>query len=81
MRITKTEIKNCIEGKDQIATYYGGLVGLGLEVYDLDNSEEAIYFVEVAGAKRPRRNRKSLSTMTEEAASVGDIGLSGWTNV
>lgn len=58
MKITKTEIKNRIEGKDQIATYYGGLVGFGLKVYDLDNSEEAVYFVEVAGEKETPKKSK-----------------------
>ena len=58
MRITKVEIKNHIEGKDPIATYYGGLVGLGLEVYDLDNLEEAVYFVEVAGMKETSKKSK-----------------------
>ena len=58
MRITKTEIKNRIEGKDPIATYYGGLVGFGLEVYDLDNSEETVYFVEIAGTKETPKKSK-----------------------
>ena len=58
MRITKTEIKNYIEGKNPIATYYGGLVGLGLEIYGLDNSEEAVYFVEAAGAKETPKKSK-----------------------
>lgn len=58
MRITKTEIKNHINGKDPIATYYGGLVGFGLEVYDLDNSEETVYFVEVAGTKETPKKSK-----------------------
>lgn len=58
MKITKTEIKNHIEGKDHVATYYGGLIGLGLEVYDLDNSEEAVYFVEVAGIKETPKKAK-----------------------
>lgn len=58
MRITKTEIKNRIEGKDPVATYYGGLVGLGLEIYDFDNFEEVIYFVEFAGTKEtPKKSR------------------------
>lgn len=58
MRITKTEIKNYIEGKDPIATYYGGIVGFGLEVYDFDNSEETVYFVEVAGTKETPKKSK-----------------------
>lgn len=58
MRITKAEIKNHIEGKDLIATYYGGIVGFGLEVYDLDNSEEAVYFVEIAGTKETPKKSK-----------------------
>lgn len=58
MRITKTEIKNHINGKDPVATYYGGLIGLGLEVYNLDNSEEAVYFVEVAGTKETQKKSK-----------------------
>lgn len=58
MRITKTEIKNHIEGKDPIATYYGGLVGLGLDIYKVDDSEETIYFVEFAGTKEtPKKSR------------------------
>lgn len=58
MRITKTEIKNRIEGKDPAATYYGGLVGLGLEIYDFDNFEEVIYFVEFSGTKEtPKKSR------------------------
>lgn len=58
MRITKTEIKNRIEGKDPVATYYGGLIGLGLKIYDFDNFEEVIYFVEFAGTKEtPKKSR------------------------
>lgn len=58
MRITKTEIKNRIEGKDPVATYCGGLIGLGLEIYDFDNFEEVIYFVEFAGTKEtPKKSR------------------------
>lgn len=58
MRITKTEIKNRIEGKDPIATYYGGAFGLGLEIYDLDSSEEIVYFVEVVGTKETPKKAK-----------------------
>lgn len=58
MKITKAEIKNHIEGKGPIATYYGGLVGLGLEVYDLDNSEETVYFVEIAETKETPKKSK-----------------------
>ena len=58
MRITKTEIKNHIEGKDPVATYYGGLAWLGLEIYKLDDSEEVVYFVELAGVKEtPKKSR------------------------
>ena len=42
MKITKTEIKNHIEGKDPVATYYGGLAGFGLEIYGIDDSEETV---------------------------------------
>lgn len=58
MRITKTEIKNHIEGKDPIATYYGGLAGLGLEIYKVDDSEEIICFVEIAGIKETPKKSK-----------------------
>lgn len=58
MKITKTEIKNHIEGKDPVATYYGGLAELGLEIYDFDNFEEVIYFVEFAGTKETPKNLK-----------------------
>lgn len=58
MRITKTEIKNHIEGKDPAATYYGGLAGLGLEIYEFDNLEEVIYFVEFAGTKETSKKSK-----------------------
>lgn len=58
MKITKAEIKNHIEEKDLIAIYYGGLVGLGLEVYDLDNLEETVYFVEIAGMKETPKKSK-----------------------
>lgn len=58
MRITKTEIRNHIEGKDPIATYYGGLAGLELEIYKIDDSEETIYFVEVAGTKETPKKSK-----------------------
>ena len=58
MRITKTEIKNHIEEKDPIATYYGGLAGLGLEIYVFDNFEEVIYFVEFVETKEaPKKSR------------------------
>ena len=58
MKITKTEIKNYIEGKNPIATYYGGLVGSGLEIYAFDNLGEIVYFVEIAGTKEtPKKSR------------------------
>ena len=58
MKITKTEIKNHIDGKAPIAIYYGGLVGLRLEVYEIDDSEEIVYFVEIAGTKEtPKKSR------------------------
>lgn len=58
MRITKTEIKNHIEGKDPIAIYYGGLAEFGLEIYEIDDSEEVIYFVEIAGMKETPKKSK-----------------------
>ena len=58
MKITKTEIKNHIEGKDPIATYYGGLAELGLEIYKVDDSEKTIYFVEIAGIKETPKKSK-----------------------
>ena len=58
MRITKTEIKNHIEERNPIATYYGGLAGLGLEIYEIDSSAEIIYFVEVAGTKETPKKSK-----------------------
>ena len=58
MKITKTEIKNRIEGKDPVATYYGGLAELGLEIYGIDDSEEVIYFVEIAGTKETPKKSK-----------------------
>lgn len=58
MRITKTEIKNHIEGKGPIATYYGGLAGFGLDIYKVDDSEETIYFVEIAGTKETPKKSK-----------------------
>ena len=32
MKITKTEIKNHIDERNPIATYYGGLAGFALEI-------------------------------------------------
>lgn len=58
MKITKTEIKNHIEGKDPVATYYGGLAELGLEIYEFDQSEEVVYFVEIAGTKETPKKSK-----------------------
>lgn len=58
MKITKTEIKNHIERKDPIATYYGGLVGLELEIYKVDDSEDTIYFIEIAGTKETPKKSK-----------------------
>ena len=58
MKITKTEIKNYIEGKNPIATYYGGLAGLGLEIYEFDQLEEVVYFVEIAGIKETPKKSK-----------------------
>lgn len=58
MRITKTEIRNHIEEKDPIATYYGGLAGLNLKIYEVNDSEETIYFVEVAGTKETPKKSK-----------------------
>ena len=58
MKNAKTEIKNRIDGKDPVATYYGGLAELGLELYGIDDSEEVIYFVEIAGMKKtPKKSR------------------------
>lgn len=58
MKITKTEIKNHIERKDSIATYYGGLAWLGLKIYKIDESEEVIYFIEIAGTKETPKKSK-----------------------
>lgn len=58
MKITKTEIRNHIEGKDPIATYYGGLAGFGLEIYKVDDSEETVCFVEVAGTRETPKKSK-----------------------
>lgn len=58
MKITKTEIKNHIKEKDPIATYYGGLTGLNLKIYEVDDSEEIVYFVEVAGTKETPKKSK-----------------------
>lgn len=58
MKITKTEIKNHIDGKNPVATYYGGLIGFGLEIYKLDDSEEVVYFVEFVGAKETPKKSK-----------------------
>ena len=69
MKITKTEIKNHIEGKDPIATYYGGFAELGLEIYEIDDSEEVIYFVEIAGMKETPKKSKVF---------VKDNGRSGF---
>lgn len=69
MKITKTEIKNHIEERNPIATYYGGLVGLGLEIYEIDDSEEVIYFVEIAGMKETPKKSKVF---------VNDDGRSGF---
>lgn len=58
MRITKAEIKNHITWKVPVATYYGGLVNLGLEIYEIDESEEVIYFIEIVGTKEtPKKSR------------------------
>ena len=69
MKITKAEIKNHIEGKDPVATYYGGLAGLGLEIYEIDSSAEIIYFVEIAGMKETPKKSKVF---------VKDNGRSGF---
>ena len=58
MKITKTEIKNHIEGKNPIATYYGGIIGLGLEIYEFDQLEETVYFVEIVGTKETSKKSK-----------------------
>lgn len=58
MKITKTEIKNHIEGKDPVAIYYGGLAELGLDIYKVDDSEETVYFVEIAGTKETPKKSK-----------------------
>ena len=58
MKITKAEIKNRTEGKDPVATYYGGLAGLGLEIYEFDDYEETVYFVEIAGIKETPKKSK-----------------------
>lgn len=81
MKITKTEIKNHIEGKDIFATYYGGLAGLNLRIYEVDDSKKVVYFVTVAGTKETPKKSKSSPTMTEEPDSAGDIELLGSMNV
>ena len=58
MKITKAEIKNHIEWKAPIATYYGGLVNLGLEIYKIDDSEEIVYFIEIVGTKETPKKSK-----------------------
>ena len=60
MKITKTEIKNRIDGKDPVATYYGGLVGLGLKIYETITTPDDgyVYFVEVAGTKETPKKSK-----------------------
>lgn len=58
MKITKTEIKNHIKWKTPIATYYGGLINLGLEIYKVDDSEEVVYFIEIAGTKEAPKKSK-----------------------
>lgn len=58
MKITKTEIKNHIEGKDIFATYYGGLTGLNLRIYEVDDSKKVVYFVTVAGTKETPKKSK-----------------------
>lgn len=58
MKITKPEIKNHIEGKDPVATYYGGFAGLGLEIYKIDDLEETVYFVEIVGIKETPKKSK-----------------------
>ena len=60
MRITKTEIKNHIEERNPIATYYGGLAGLGLEIYETTTTpdDDYVYFVEVAGMKETSKKSK-----------------------
>ena len=69
MKITKTEIRDNIEGKNPIATYYGGLAGFGLEIYEIDSSAEIIYFVEIAGTKATPKKSKIF---------VNDDGRSGF---
>lgn len=58
MKITKTEIKKQYRRENPIATHYGGLVGLGLEIYEIDSSAEIIYFVEIAGTKETPKKSK-----------------------
>ena len=60
MKITKTEIKNHIEGKNPIATYYGGLAGLGLEIYETITTpdDDYVYFVEIVGTKETPKKSK-----------------------
>ena len=58
MKITKTEIKTISKEKDPVATYYGGLAGLGLDIYKVDDSEETVYFVEIAGTKETPKKSK-----------------------
>lgn len=58
MKITKTEIRDNIEGKNPTATYYGGIAGFGLEIYEIDSLKEIVYFVEIAGTKEiPKKSK------------------------
>lgn len=60
MRITKTEIKNHIEGKDPVATYYGGAVSLCLEIYGtvMTPDDDYVYFIEIVGTKETPKKSK-----------------------
>ena len=70
MRITKSEVENNIGGKNPIATCYGGLAELGLEIYEIDSSAEIIYFVEIVGTKETCEYWNEMFEVSEEAREV-----------
>ena len=80
MKITKTEIRDNIEGKIQLRHITEGSPGSDSKSTKLTVRQKSSTSLKLPEQKKPQRNRKFLLTTMVEPASVGDIGLFGWMN-
>lgn len=81
MKITKTEIKTASMEKTQSQLTTEDLLDSDWKSMNSTNRKKLFTSSKSPEQKKPRKNRKFLLTTMAEAASAGDIGLFGWTNV